>query len=160
LRVSSPSSAGKGGSSLANGQAVLEERIGEVSLRYGPASFFQVNTSILPLVLADMKTFAGIGPGDRLADLYSGVGTLGLALAARAKELLAVEPEPSNIEYLKANAARNKTAPVKIHDGTAEEWAPLILEQGADWSFSIRPQGPAVSRRANQPAGGQIAVSL
>ena len=45
-------------------------------------------------------------PDDLLLDLYCGMGTIGLSMAAHCRELIGVEIVPEAIESAKANAAR------------------------------------------------------
>ena len=44
-------------------------------------------------------------PGDRIVDLYAGVGLFSVALAARGSDVVAVEGDPSSGADLEANAA-------------------------------------------------------
>ena len=60
-----------------------------LSLRVSPGSFFQVNLDLLPEVHSRMADF--FGRGRLLLDLYSGVGTHGLALRKSFDRVLGVE---------------------------------------------------------------------
>jgi 23S rRNA (uracil1939-C5)-methyltransferase len=123
---------GKGGEALVWGREWITDRIGEASFRIGAGSFFQVNTSILPAVtevMASVLLRAGVR---RLADIYAGLGALGLVLAPLVEAVFAVESEPGNIRFLKTNVELNQPAPVTICDGPAEEWMDWVLDRGVD----------------------------
>ena len=71
-----------------------------VRLRVSPGSFFQVNLSLLPAIHRLMERH--IEGGRLLADLYSGVGTHGLALRSRFPRVLFVEGSRGAAADLKA----------------------------------------------------------
>ncbi|MBS6165897.1 MAG: class I SAM-dependent RNA methyltransferase, partial [Firmicutes bacterium] len=50
--------------------------------------------------------YAQLEPSDVLLDLYCGMGTIGLSMAGRCRELIGVEIVPEAIDSAKANAAR------------------------------------------------------
>jgi 23S rRNA (uracil1939-C5)-methyltransferase len=111
------------------GVARLEEAVGGIRYRIGPRSFFQVNVGILDRVFEDMAEASAAHAGTGLADLYCGLGTFGLFLAGRAREVFGVEADPANIAYLKKNLALNGVGNFTICEGTSEEWLPWILER-------------------------------
>lgn len=69
--------------------------------RHAP-SFFQGNRFLTGLLV---RQVLAASPGQRVVDLYSGVGLFALALAARGGEVLAVEGDPSAGSDLESNAA-------------------------------------------------------
>ena len=120
--------AGKGWKeTLEWGVGFLEEEIGGTRYRIGARSFFQVNVPMLGLVLKDISFRGRFRGAERLVDLYCGVGTFGLALAGSVKEVLGIESEGTNIDFLRQNIALNKAPNFKIFEGSAEEWAPTVL---------------------------------
>ena len=74
--------------SLWGSREIFVESAG-LRLRVSAGSFFQVNLDVLPEIHRLMADF--LGHGECLADLYSGVGTHGLALRERFDRLLFVE---------------------------------------------------------------------
>ena len=114
------------------GRGFLEEKIRETRYRIGPRSFFQVNIGLLGRVLADVAAEGRFRGTERLADLYSGVGTFGLALAGSVKEVRGVESEAANIAFLRQNIGLNGAANFKIFEGSAEEWALTVLSGNID----------------------------
>lgn len=63
-----------------------------------PTGFFQVNTSILPRVIAEVHNALKPQPTDRLLDLYCGCGLFTLPVAADCAEAYGIEGSPVSIE--------------------------------------------------------------
>jgi 23S rRNA (uracil1939-C5)-methyltransferase len=83
----------------------IEERLGSLRFRLSPGSFFQVN-SHQAKVLYDVATSMA-GRGERLLDLYCGVGGLALSMAQRFNEVGGVDEVPSAIQNAENNAELN-----------------------------------------------------
>jgi 23S rRNA (uracil1939-C5)-methyltransferase len=111
------------------GRDFIEERAGGLVFRIGARSFFQTNVAILEEVFRDVAEAAGPIADAVVADLYCGLGTFGLALARRSREVFGVEPEAGNIAFLKKNLALNGIGNLAVCEGTAEDWLPEILER-------------------------------
>ena len=75
-------------------------------MQLGPLSFYQVNTLAAEQLYGIAAQYAQLTPDDLLLDLYCGMGTIGLSMAAHCRELIGVEIVPEAIESAKANAAR------------------------------------------------------
>ena len=71
-----------------------------------PLSFYQVNTLAAERLYGIAAEYAQLEPSDVLLDLYCGMGTIGLSMADRCRELIGVEIVPEAIDSAKANAAR------------------------------------------------------
>ncbi len=82
------------------GQTQLTDQILDVNLSYRVTSFFQVNLPIFEKALQKIKNNLAV-PKDKIIDMYSGVGTIGLAVNAQ----VLVEVDPQNIAMAKQNAA-------------------------------------------------------
>jgi 23S rRNA (uracil1939-C5)-methyltransferase len=68
-----------------------------------PEAFFQVNTAMAERLYGSAAELAGLTGRERVFDLFSGIGTIGLALATAAGEVWGVEV----VERAVADAARN-----------------------------------------------------
>ena len=75
-------------------------------VRLGPLSFYQVNTLAAERLYGIAAEYAQLERADVLLDLYCGMGTIGLSMADRCRELIGVEIVPEAIDSAKANAAR------------------------------------------------------
>lgn len=85
------------------GKGMWRERLGEFEYLVSAPSFFQVNTKAAEkLVQLVIESLAPDG-SDRVLDLYSGVGTFTLPLAALAGEVSAVESAGSAVRDLRRN---------------------------------------------------------
>ena len=89
-----------------SGPGYLEDTLCGVPVRLGPLSFYQVNTLAAEQLYGIAAQYARLTPSDVLLDLYCGMGTIGLSMAAHCRELIGVEIVPEAIESAKANAAR------------------------------------------------------
>ena len=103
------------------GREWIEEELGSLRLRLGVQSFFQTNTpgaEVLYQVVGE-----AVGRGDRLLDLYSGIGSIGLFLADRFKEVVGVEIVEPAVEDARENAKRNGIEHARFISGPVEEVA-------------------------------------
>jgi tRNA/tmRNA/rRNA uracil-C5-methylase (TrmA/RlmC/RlmD family) len=111
------------------GRDFLEEAIRGLAFHVGARSFFQTNVGILERVFDDVAAAAAPQAGETVADLYCGLGTFGILLARRAREVFGVESDPGSIPFLKKNLALNGVGNFAICEGTSEEWLAEILER-------------------------------
>jgi 23S rRNA (uracil1939-C5)-methyltransferase len=97
-----------GETSLIAGAAALEEEIGGLRLAISPLAFFQTNTEMAERLYAIAADLAALEGWERVFDLYCGIGTVGLSIAARAGEVWGLEiVEPAVADAI-ANAKRNE----------------------------------------------------
>lgn len=92
---------------LVHGRDWLEERVRGVTLRLSAAAFFQTNTRMTDVLYDRVAEAAGLDGGQVVYDLFSGVGSIGIAVAAGAKEVVAIEIVPEAVADAAANAAAN-----------------------------------------------------
>lgn len=98
-------------------------------MRVSPGSFFQANLAMLPAVHERMAAF--LEGGRRLADLYAGVGTHGLALREAFGRVLFVEGTRSAIGDLKAT--------VRAHGIGNADIVPASVERSLEKIGSAAP---------------------
>ena len=84
-------------------------------LDFGPTDFVQVNGAINAGMVARAIELLEIGSGDRVLDLYCGLGNFTLPLARRAASVVGVEGEAGLIERARANARRNGIENATFH---------------------------------------------
>lgn len=92
------------GSDIHRGKSNLREKIGQVTLGYGPSSFFQTNTPATELLYAEVARMAALTGREEVWDLYCGVGSITLYLAPMAKNITGMELSKASIEWAKRNA--------------------------------------------------------
>lgn len=132
---------------ILQGRDFIEEKAGGLTYRVGARSFFQVNRFLLEDTLGLIRSAAAEAGARRIADLYCGLGTFGLALAAGAEEVWGVESDPGNIAFLEQNVRLNKADNFRLGRGTTEDWAGRILAGKPDLVIVDPPRkglGPRV----------------
>jgi len=96
---------------------------------FGFDCFFQNNTEVFAHALEEIRSHAG--KCEKLVDLYSGVGVIGLSLRDAAKQIIAVESSSSSAKYAEINAQLNNAANFKTVCSLSER-ADEKLFEGTD----------------------------
>jgi 23S rRNA (uracil1939-C5)-methyltransferase len=106
-----------GETTLITGSAQLREQLGGLEFRISPEAFFQTNTEMAEQLYAVAAEFAQLRGHARVFDLYCGIGTIGLSLAARAREVVGVEiVEPAVADAIE-NARINDIVNARFYAG-------------------------------------------
>ena len=79
----------------------------DIRVDFEPVDFVQVNSDINQRMVHFAIEQLGAGPGDRVVDLFCGIGNFSLPLARRAGSVLGVEGEKTLTERAAENARRN-----------------------------------------------------
>ena len=116
------------------GQDFLEETLCGMTFRLSVPSFFQINWAQTQRLYAQAVDFASLTGQETVLDLYCGIGTISLALAQKAGQVIGAEIVPQAIEDAKANAARNKVNNTRFFCGDAGSVAAQLAREG------VRPQ--------------------
>lgn len=87
----------------------LTDQILGKTYSYSPNGFFQINLKVYELALTRIKELVDQTETNKVLDLYSGVGTIGLSVA-REKDLTLVEIDKSAHRELEANCKGIETA--------------------------------------------------
>ena len=106
------------------GQPYITDKIGEISYRISPLSFFQVNPYQTGRLYGKALEYADLLGNETVWDLYCGIGTISLFLAQRAKMVRGVEIIPAAIENARENASLNGFENTEFFVGKAEEVLP------------------------------------
>ncbi|HVT07628.1 MAG TPA: 23S rRNA (uracil(1939)-C(5))-methyltransferase RlmD [Polyangia bacterium] len=105
------------------GEPALEDRllVGDqtIQVRLTAAAFFQANREVAGLAYAALVRALDVRPTERVVDAYSGVGGIGLALAARAAESVGVESNAGAVQNATEAAARNAVRNARFVAGDA-----------------------------------------
>ncbi len=116
------------------GEEQIAARLLGLEFSVSAASFFQVNTLQTEVLYEKALEFAGLTGRETVADLYCGTGTISLALARKAGEVVGIEIVPEAIEDARRNALRNGVENARFICAPAEEELPRMVEEG------LRPQ--------------------
>ncbi len=95
-----------------------------------PNSFYQVNHCQCERLYEKARKYAGLTGNEVLLDLYCGVGTIGLTMADRVKQLVGIEIIPQAIENAKINAGLNGITNSKFICADAANGADLLKKEG------------------------------
>jgi len=79
-----------------------------VRCSFTPGNFVQVNGAINQSMVDQAIAWLDPQPGERILDLFCGVGNFSLPLALKAAEVVAVEGVPEMVQQAKQNAIDNK----------------------------------------------------
>ncbi len=138
------------------GRDFLEERLCGMTFRLSVPSFFQINRAQTERLYAQALEFAGLTGQETVLDLYCGIGTISLALAQRAGQVIGAEIVPEAVQDAQANAARNQVPNARFLCGDAGEAAFQLAAEG------VRPQVICVDppRKGLAPEVPEILASM
>lgn len=114
------------------GEEFLRERIGPLELRISPGAFLQTNTETAESLYGIAREYAGLSGGERLFDLYCGIGTIGLTMAADAGEVWGLETVPEAIVDAEANAELNGIGNARFRHADARLGIRPLLEEAGN----------------------------
>lgn len=105
-----------------------------VELEFLPTDFTQVNGEMNRLMVGQALALLDPAPGERILDLFCGLGNFTLPIARRAASVAGVEGDPRLVQRARDNAARNAVANAAFHaadlDSPKSAWP--WAEQGFD----------------------------
>lgn len=112
------------------GEPCISDRLGGLTFAISPLSFFQVNPRQTEVLYREALRQAELKGDEVVFDLYCGIGTIGLFMAAHAARVHGVEVVPEAIADARANAERNGLTNAVFHQGSAEDLVPGLYEAG------------------------------
>ena len=118
-----------GETDLLAGDERLEEEIMGLRLRISPDAFFQTNTEMAERLYRVAGDLAGLRGGERVFDLYSGIGTIAMALALRAGQVWGIELVEAAVEDARAGAGRNGLTNLTFVAGDVRKALRPLVEQ-------------------------------
>jgi len=142
------SSGGTNGPTGVLGAEHLEEELCGLRFRISHNAFFQTNTEMAERLYGIAAELAGLTGGERVFDLFCGIGTLGLSLASRAGEVWGVEMVPEAIADAEENARLNGIENAQFRAGDArKEIRPLLEEAGKPDVVVVDPPRAGLSKK-------------
>lgn len=112
------------------GKEVINEKIDEVSFELSPRAFFQLNPQQTKVLYQEAVNALDLSTPKTIVDAYCGVGTIGLSLAKRAKEVRGMDIISQAIDDAKKNAEAMNLTNTHYEVGTAESLLPKWLKEG------------------------------
>jgi 23S rRNA (uracil1939-C5)-methyltransferase len=107
----------------------LREELSGLRLEISHGAFFQTNTEMAERLYAVAAEYAGLSGSERVFDLYCGIGTIGLTMAARAGEVWGLELVPEAIADATRNAEANRISNATFVTGSARTGVRPLLER-------------------------------
>lgn len=120
-----------------------------VRLAFQPTDFTQVNVDINRMLIRRSMQLLDPRPGERIADLFCGLGNFSLPIASRGATVVGIEGSDALVERAGENASRNGLA------GRCEFHAANLFDATED---SLAVLGPLDKLLIDPPREGAIAV--
>jgi 23S rRNA (uracil1939-C5)-methyltransferase len=129
-----------------------------LELAFRPLDFVQVNARLNRRMIDHALALLAPDPGDRVLDLFCGLGNFSLPIARRAASVSGVEGDAGLIERARANAASNGIANAEFHLGdlagdvrgsawARAEWDLMMLDPPRSGADELLKQLPGKSVR-------------
>lgn len=112
------------------GPGWIEDQLCGLTFRLSPASFYQVNHHQAQLLYEKAIAFADLHGSETVLDLYCGTGTITLAMARSAGQVIGVEVVPQAIADAKENARRNGIENARFFCADAGQAALQLAAEG------------------------------
>ena len=133
---------------LLSGAPQLREELGGLEFLVSPDAFFQTNTEMAEQLYAIAAEMAQLRGHERVFDLSSGIGTIGLTLAARAREVVGVEIVESAVADAIENARRNDVLNARFYAGDIRlAMRDLVAEAGRPDVLVVDPPRAGLSQK-------------
>ena len=92
-------------------------------------AFYQVNTKQMSKLYAKVREYACLKGGETVFDLYCGIGTIGLSMAADAGMIIGIESVKNAVIDANRNAVINGIVNARYYTGRAENVMPRLLDK-------------------------------
>ena len=112
------------------GDDYLQDTLCSNVFKLSPHAFYQVNHAQTEKLYGFALEYANLTGKENVIDLYCGAGTITLALAAHAKNVIGVEIVPEAIENAKANAKINGIENIEFICADAGQAALMLAQRG------------------------------
>jgi 23S rRNA (uracil1939-C5)-methyltransferase len=130
------------------GEEYLKEELGGLEWQISPGAFFQTNTEMAERLYAVAAEYAGLSGSEKVFDLFCGIGTIGLTLAARAGEVWGVEIVPEAIADAERNAKLNGIGNAHFLAANVRTGVrPLLVQAGKPDVVVIDPPRAGLSQK-------------
>jgi 23S rRNA (uracil1939-C5)-methyltransferase len=126
----------------------LTEELCGLRFRVSHNAFLQTNTEMAERLYAIAAEFAGLSGGERVFDLFCGIGTIGLSLASRAGEVWGLEGIAEAVADAETNAAINAVTNARFVCADARLGiAPLLEQAGKPDVVIVDPPRSGLSKK-------------
>ena len=138
-----------GETELLAGSDAIEEELADLRFRISPLAFFQTNTEMAERLYGVAAELADLRGPERLFDLYSGSGTIGLVLSARVAQVYGVELVEESVADAITNARLNGIDNARFYAGDVRLAMRELVEQaGRPDVVVVDPPRAGLSKKA------------
>ncbi|MBT4552790.1 23S rRNA (uracil(1939)-C(5))-methyltransferase RlmD [bacterium] len=99
------------------GTKTISEDLNGYQFEISPLSFFQTNTTQAKVLYQKILELADIQPQDLVMDLYCGTGTIGIYVAAKARQVIGIEEVEQAVTNARLNAQHNQVTNIEFYLG-------------------------------------------
>jgi 23S rRNA (uracil1939-C5)-methyltransferase len=117
---------------LLYGDEWIEERLGGLRFRVRPNAFLQTNTAMAERLYELAVEYAGLTGEETVYDLYCGIGTIGLTMAAEALTVWGVEVSEESVACALENAELNGIANAAFYAGEVGQALEELRDRAGD----------------------------
>ena len=96
------------------GKGYIEDVLCGLRFRISPSSFYQINSRQTEVLYKIAVDYAGLTGKERVIDAYCGIGTIGMAAAGKAKEVIGVELNKDAVKDEVVNASLNQMKNIRF----------------------------------------------
>ena len=138
-----------GETELLAGSDAIEEELADLRFRISPLAFFQTNTEMAEGLYGVAAELADLRGPERLFDLYSGSGTIGLVLSARVAQVYGVELVEESVADAITNARLNGIDNARFYAGDVRlALRELVDQAGRPDVAVVDPPRAGLSKKA------------
>lgn len=126
----------------------IEELVGGLYFKIFPQSFFQVNPAALPAWYETIRKYAGLTSSQRLLDVYSGIGGIGLCMARHCDFVWGIELLEELVKNACLNASVNRIKNISFVRGDVSKVLPESgFFKGAVQVMTVNPPRSGLSKK-------------
>jgi len=114
------------------GEEAIEEELGGLRFRLRPNAFLQTNTHMAERLYELARRAAALSGGETVYDLYCGIGTIGLSLAADALTVWGIEISEESVACAIENAELNGIGNAAFFAGNVGQVLEELRERAGD----------------------------
>lgn len=112
------------------GTGYIEDVLCGLRFRISSSSFYQINSAQAQVLYKKAIQAASLTGKETIIDAYCGIGTIGMAMAAKAKQVIGIELNADAVRDAKANAKRNNIENIRFVAADATEYMTYMSERG------------------------------
>ena len=110
------------------GAGYIEDVLCGLRFRISPNSFYQVNAAQTQALYKKAIQTAALTGSETVIDAYCGIGTIGMAMASKAGQVIGVELNKQAVKDARENAKRNNIGNIRFIAADATEYMTEIAE--------------------------------